>query len=270
MADVWVALEMQRLRQQSAMLATTPPGSRSSFGSLASLSSSASSGSLAALPITVGAGAVLPPAPPPYASRHRKVVDSSASHLLAPPPGFGSPMPQRRDERCRLPTPPAEGAEGGSHGARGLAGSHVQQLWQLAPPPGGAAPDSGPAVGAGAPVALSVEDDEEESAFDGVTEGQLEKMRLLQVQQQMLIVEQAQLDTLADPCATFDLPPPPEFDAVHSGRVGAEAPRPRLVGGDCSGATLPGYLPAPPAFADCDADFGDTDDDTLAEMFGAI
>mmetsp|Transcript_2857 Transcript_2857/g.8589 ORF Transcript_2857/g.8589 Transcript_2857/m.8589 type:complete len:208 (+) Transcript_2857:459-1082(+) len=76
MADVWVALEMQRLRQQSAMLATTPPGSRSSFGSLASLSSSASSGSLAALPITVGAGAVLPPAPPPYASRHRKVINS--------------------------------------------------------------------------------------------------------------------------------------------------------------------------------------------------
>lgn len=68
MADVLVALEMQRMQQQAAMLAATPPGSRSSFGSL---SSWASSGSLAAARASVDAGP-LPP-PPPYEFQHRKV-----------------------------------------------------------------------------------------------------------------------------------------------------------------------------------------------------
>jgi hypothetical protein len=71
MADVLVALEMQRMQQQAAMLAATPPGSRSSVGSL---SSWASTGSLARFSADSAAGSALPPPPPPpYEFHHRKV-----------------------------------------------------------------------------------------------------------------------------------------------------------------------------------------------------
>lgn len=77
MADVLVALEMQRMQQQAAMLAATPPGSRSSFGSLSSWASSSSLAARASL------DAGLPP-PPPYEFQHRKVCMCTCDFFYYP------------------------------------------------------------------------------------------------------------------------------------------------------------------------------------------
>lgn len=168
-------------------------------------------------------------------------------------------------EERRHPTPPAD--------RYGLSGVEMEQLMQLA----------GPDVQSERPYVLSslrsfehlvercpeVDDDEEESNFDGVTTRQLEDMRLLQVQQELLLVEQAQLDALADPSNSYDLAPPPAYASDRA----MEPSLPMYVGGVDSGhGTLPGYLPAPPAFADVEAECDDFQeaDDILAELMSNI
>jgi len=103
-------------------------------------------------------------------------------------------------------------------------------------------------------VAAHADDDDEESSFDGVSTRQLEEMRLLHVQQRILMVEQAQLEHLMDPSAAHDLPPPPEFD--ENQRTFEDH--------------LPGYLPAPQAFADDDDDIDEDDDDVLANLMSGV
>eukprot|EP00038_Savillea_parva_P005571 m.159104 g.159104 ORF g.159104 m.159104 type:complete len:365 (-) comp11741_c0_seq1:200-1294(-) len=297
MADVLVALEMQRLQRQGKMLAGggspgTPPASRSSFGSHHSLSSLSTASSGMCVGVSGSRVASLeggaPPPPPPYEFKHRKVsmddsntdvssIGSGSMTWFAPPPGFGSPAFSWGDDDPaeRFPTPPAEVCHArpmqprqsmkGQGPAAQLSDHEIKELMHLA----------GPDVHADRPTVLSSlrtlsgiaptdVDDDEESNFDGVTTRQLEELRLLQVQQRILMVEQAQLDNLVDPCAVHDLPPPPGFDSVDGGM------------GCAADEQLPGYLPAPPAFADDDDDddeddeIDEDDDDVLAGLMAGV
>lgn len=273
MADVLVALEMQRLQRQTTILSGclgTPPGSRSSFGSLHSVSSTSTSSSGGGITrMGTEGGALLPPPPPPYDFQHRKAVIASISpqSTVAPPPGFASPTIIRRNDLVeRFPTPPADGCllvpqpqrepmRSASSDVTYLSDREMRELMELA----------GPDVRTErltvlsslrtlSGVAAHADDDDEESSFDGVSTRQLEEMRLLHVQQRILMVEQAQLEHLSDPSAAHDLPPPPEFDEIQ--RTFEDH--------------LPGYLPAPQAFADDDDEIDEDDDDVLANLMSGV
>jgi hypothetical protein len=216
---------------------------------------------------------------------------------LAPPPGFRSPRLIRATPDTnlgRFPTPPADGPPPYHHHHRRHEGSQLSEL-ELEELRFLAGPDD-PAE---RPHVLSslqafehlVErapkiDVDEESSFDGVSTRQLEEMRLLQVQQEMLLVEQAQLEGFSDPAGDgrgsggggeYELPPPPPaFDSDH--KVVVSGVLPLFVGGSRAHGTLPGYLPAPSAFADIDDDddeddeddLDDDEDDLLADLMSAI
>lgn len=267
MADVLIALEMRRLQHQAAALSGTPPGSRSSLSSLSCASSCTSSGSIG----PIGCGRTDgPPPPPPYESDHRK-VESPA--LFAPPPGFDTSGPAfissgiHRDARL---TPPADiipQTDGTSLCAAVSASTvcephHNEIHIDVADPDLVDTLVDFRSLEYGGAI-----DDEEESSFDGVTEGQLEKMRRLQVRQQLLLMEQAQLSNLASPAPVGVLGPPPDFESAEPNQSQLPPPPAEFIGALSHSTSLPMYCPAPPGFTD---QGDELDDEALANMFSSI